>query len=83
MSTELHVTVVDTSGAPIGGALVTLDVTSRPVPEIALVSNAQGEVVMRLPPGRYCLVARASNGATGSQEVTVGSAPQSVVLALG
>jgi carboxypeptidase family protein len=53
--------VVDAAGRPVAGAMVqprSLDQPAKPVPELAVVTDGQGNFVWTLPPGRYELAAR-------------------------
>jgi hypothetical protein len=73
--------VVDARGAPAADALVTVVAGSVPVPEIALLVDADGRFALRLPDGRFTLRA---HGAAGSGEAEI-ERPRdgSVVIALG
>jgi hypothetical protein len=64
--------VVDETGAPVAGALVSVAWSTVPFPEIALVTDAKGEVLMPLARGRYRILAHAADGRQGSLEATVG-----------
>jgi hypothetical protein len=54
------VRVLEHDGSPVVGALVVVEWSDVPVPEIALVTSERGEVAMRLLPGRYRLAAIAA-----------------------
>ncbi len=59
--------VTDRGGAPVAGARVdaiSLDEPRRPVPDIAILSDARGEFTWPLAPGRYRLTVKA-----GAQEL--------------
>jgi hypothetical protein len=62
--------VVDGAGAPVPGAYVVVVEASVPVPEIALVADAQGGFAVNLPEGTFLLRAEA-DGRSGEGEVTV------------
>lgn len=66
------VRVVDETGAPVAEALVSVAWSNVPFPEIALVTNAKGEVRMHLEKGQYQIVAHAPDGRQGSLEADVG-----------
>jgi hypothetical protein len=74
--------VVDESGAPVPGALVSIVESTVPMPEIALVCDEQGRFSLRLPPGRFRLRA---HGAGGSGDVEVEGAPadDEIVIVIG
>jgi hypothetical protein len=65
------VRVVDKAGAPVAGALVSVAWSTVPFPEIALVTDSNGEVRMQLAEGEYQIVAHAADGRHGSIEVAV------------
>jgi hypothetical protein len=60
--------VVDARGAPAPDALVTVVAGTVPVPEIALLVDAEGRFALRLPDGRFTLRAHAAAG-TGEAEI--------------
>jgi hypothetical protein len=60
--------VVDARGAPLPDALVTIVAGTVPMPEIALLVDAEGRFRLRLPDGRFTLRAHAAAG-TGEAEV--------------
>lgn len=66
--------VVDASGAPVPNALVTIVESTVPMPEIALMCDADGRLSLRLPAGRFRLRAHGAGGA-GDAEVEVDGAP--------
>jgi hypothetical protein len=65
---ELAGQVVDARGAPAPDALVTIVAGTVPMPEIALLVDAEGRFALRLPDGRFTLRAHAAAG-TGDAEV--------------
>ena len=65
---ELAGQVVDARGAPAPDALVTIVAGTVPMPEIALLVDAEGRFALRLPDGRFTLRAHAAAG-TGEAEV--------------
>ena len=65
---ELAGQVVDARGAPAPDALVTIVAGTVPMPEIALLVDAEGRFALRLPDGRFTLRAHAAAGA-GEAEV--------------
>jgi hypothetical protein len=67
--TERRGRVVDADGAPVPGAQVVIVVSSVPMPEIALVSDANGSFSLRLPAGRFTLRAHGPGGTSGAVEV--------------
>jgi len=62
-----------------------LDNPPRPIPELAVMSDASGRYSWSLPPGRYSLVAKAVPGTTKDlTHLTVGRfAPVVVVVTAG
>lgn len=72
--------VVDAHGAPAPDALVTVVAGTVPIPEIALMVDAEGRFTVRLPDGRFTLRA---HGAAGTGEADVERpADDTVVIAL-
>jgi Carboxypeptidase regulatory-like domain len=65
---ELAGQVVDARGAPVPDALVSIVAGTVPMPEIALLVDAEGRFALRLPDGRFTLRAHAAAG-TGDAEV--------------
>lgn len=65
---ELAGQVVDARGAPVPDALVTIVAGTVPMPEIALMADADGRFALRLPDGRFTLRAHGGGG-TGEAQV--------------
>jgi hypothetical protein len=65
---ELAGQVVDARGAPVPDALVTIVAGTVPLPEIALMADAEGRFTLRLPDGRFTLRGHGPAG-TGDAEV--------------
>jgi hypothetical protein len=65
---ELAGQVVDARGAPVPDALVTIVAGTVPMPEMALMADADGRFTLRLPDGRFTLRAHGAAG-TGEAEV--------------
>lgn len=61
--------VVDADGHPVPDARLVIVAGTVPVPEIALLSDADGRFSLRLPPGVFTLRAHGPAG-TGALEVT-------------
>ncbi len=59
---ELHGRVVNADGRPVPEAIVMIPAGSVPVPEIALIADANGGFVVRLPPGRFLFRAVSPEG---------------------
>lgn len=76
LSRGVRVKIVNAQGDPVPGALVTIDESSVVVPEIALLSNSGGELILRLPDGTYRLTVRAPDGSVGDLQLTVVEAGQ-------
>ena len=73
--------VVDGRGAPVADALVTIVAGTVPMPEIALMADAQGRFALGLPDGRFTLRA---HGSAGSGEADVERPrDREVVIAIG
>ena len=66
------VRVVDESGTPVAGALVSVAWSNIPYPEISLVTDPSGEVRLPLSQGRFRIVAHAADGRHGSLEAAIG-----------
>jgi len=62
--------VVDGADAPVPGAYVVVVEASVPLPEIALVADAQGGFAINLPDGTFRLRAE-HDGRSGEVEVAV------------
>lgn len=73
--------VVDARGAPVPDALITIVAGTVPMPEMALMADAEGRFTLRLPDGRFTLRAHGGAG-TGEAEVER-PGDDSVVIALG
>jgi protocatechuate 3,4-dioxygenase beta subunit len=71
--------VVDASGAPVPGALVTIVESTVPMPEIALQCDDDGRFSLRLPAGRFTFRA---HGAGGSGDARVEGAPADDEIAI-
>lgn len=76
LSREMRIKIVNAQGDPVPGALVTIDESSVVVPEIALLSDSRGELLLRLPDGSYRLKVRAPDGSLGDLQLTVAEAGQ-------
>jgi hypothetical protein len=66
--------LVNSSGRPVADAQIaaqSLDQPARPVPEIAILSDAQGRFVWRLRPGRYRLAAIVDGREVAAATMTV------------
>jgi hypothetical protein len=61
--------VIDADGAPVPSARIVIVSSTVPVPEIALLSDADGRFALRLPRGHFTLRAHGSNDAVGEAEV--------------
>ena len=72
MTDPIHrrVRVVDTTGAAVAGAIVAIEASTVPVPEIALVTDDDGIARLSLPPGKFRIGARTKDGRQAS--VTTG-----------
>jgi hypothetical protein len=68
--------VVDPDGRPVPGAFVMVTAGPAPVPEIALVTDADGRFGVRLQAGEWTLQARSEQGA-GEAQAVVGPPPVS------
>ena len=77
---ELAGQVVDARGAPVPDALITIVAGTVPLPEIALMADAEGRFALRLPDGRFTLRAHAAAGTGEAQVERPGD--DSVVIAL-
>jgi Carboxypeptidase regulatory-like domain len=71
--------VVDPSGRPVRGARVVVVRSSVPVPEIALVTDADGGFGLALPDGQFTLRAHGAGGATGEVDFVGGRADEMLI----
>jgi hypothetical protein len=82
-ATPRRILVVDRDRRPVPGALVSVTAGTAPVPEIALVADAAGVVVLPLPEGRFRIAAHAADGRSGVADVdNTGPDGQEVVVEL-
>lgn len=63
--------VLWSDGRPADGAMVTVPRSTVPVPELALIADAAGRVLLHLPPGRFTVEAFTADGSAGRTEITV------------
>jgi hypothetical protein len=57
--------VVDPAGAPVAGARVTIVESPAPMPEMAILTGADGRFALNLPPGQFTLRADGDEGDWG------------------
>jgi hypothetical protein len=62
--------VLDAADRPVAEAFVSVIEGTAPVPEIALVTEADGSFQIGLPPGRFRLRATTADGRSGDVEVS-------------
>lgn len=60
-------------GRPAVGAMVSVPRSTTPVPELALLTDADGAVTFHLPRGRYTVEAFTEDGGRGSADMAVES----------
>lgn len=77
--TRHRIRVLDEGGRPVADGVVALARSSVPYPEIALLSDEDGVVELRLPPGTFVFRARGPGGSFADIEVTSPGPPESVV----
>ena len=65
--------VVDTSGQPVAGALVSVVWGTAPTPEIGRRTDQAGAFQVALPDGRFRLRAKVPDGRSGEVEVQGGA----------
>ena len=85
MNTGLQVTgtVQDSAGQPVGGATVMWAGGPVPLPEVALLTPADGSSVLSAPvAGHYTLRCRSDMGAQVTQDVAVGPQGAQVIVRL-
>lgn len=78
----IHGRVTRTDGGPIIEASVlvrSLGTAGRPIPEVAMVTDAEGRFARTLPPGRYEVTVVAPDGRRQSREVSVGRTAQTQI----
>ena len=63
--------VVDSSGAPVPGALVVIVESSVVMPELAIQCDDAGSFGVRLPDGRFTFRAHAPDGRPGEATIEV------------
>jgi len=68
---EVHGYVVESSGAPVPGALVVIVESSVVMPELALQCDDSGRFPLRLPDGRFTFRAHAPDGRAGEATIEV------------
>jgi hypothetical protein len=81
----VHGIVVDAAGKPAPGIMVaarSLDEPPRAVPELAVVSDAEGRFEWPLQPGRYRLEIMAAEGAAAKEVEVTGGPGLTVELVL-
>jgi catecholate siderophore receptor len=71
--------VLDSTGAPIALARVTLRPSASAAAPTTLTTDARGEFDLRLAPGHYVVVAAADGFSTGSRPITVGDAATAAI----
>ena len=77
-------TVLDSAGRPAGGATVMWVQGPVALPDVALLTRADGSFVMSAPvAGRYTLVCRRDPGGLARVDVDVGRAGAHVIVRLG
>lgn len=74
--------VVDVNGAPVPNAQIVIVGSAVPLPEIALLSDANANFSVRLPPGSFTLRAHGPHGSTGEVEVQEGLKTNDVVITI-
>jgi hypothetical protein len=67
----VKVRVRRSDGRPAIGAMVSVPRSTAPVPELALVADADGVATFYLPTGRYTVEAFTEDGSSGSAEIAV------------
>jgi hypothetical protein len=83
MTLLIHGTVLGASGAPVAGAAVLIAAAPAPVPDVALLSGADGRFTLAVPaPGRYRLGARSDRHGHTEVAFEVGAAGAQVTLHL-
>lgn len=64
--------VADSSGNPIADALIAVEASDVPFPEISLISDSDGCVGLSFPAGIYRIAARTVDNQYGVIEVEIG-----------
>jgi hypothetical protein len=73
--------VVDTAGRPVPDAFVSVVWGTAPVPEIALVTEADGSFLIGLPAGRFRLQANTADGRVGDADAS-GESTEEILIQL-
>jgi len=74
--------VVTADGVPVSRARVTIVEATVPMPEIALITDPDGQFELALPEGRFRLRAHGPRGEVGEAEIECGAAPGDLVICL-
>ena len=74
-----RILVLNEDGRPAAQAVVTVLRSTVPFPEIALLTDDAGSVLLQLPPGAFTFRVRAGADAVGEVEVVSPGAEESVV----
>jgi uncharacterized GH25 family protein len=79
-----HGRVVMPDGQPVADALVGVawSIADREVPEIAVITDAAGQFLFDLPPGRFGIWVRAPDGRSTTAEVAVDDSDREIVVQL-
>lgn len=73
---QLRVVIRDRDGRPVRDARVAIEAAPVPVPDVAALTDAQGELTLSVPvAGRYRLRCAAEGFDSASAEVEIGAAP--------
>ena len=76
-------TVLDAAGRPVAGARVYVKTSPVPVPDVAILTDAQGSFRLTAPSaGNYVIGASSDASGSGAVTVTVGSQDGTVQISL-
>jgi hypothetical protein len=75
--------VIDASGVSLPGIPVVIAASTVPMPEIALITGADGRFALRLPPGRFTFLAHGPEGETGQVDVEGAPDTTEILIRLG
>lgn len=74
--------VLDSNGLPVEDAVVTIEWGTAPMPEIALITDANGRFQLDLPAGHFRLRAQTASGVIGTALVDGAPSTSAMIIHL-